>query len=159
MKNQFVNLERKILPGGSERIGHPERGGHHDDIAVVVSGCLVALAAPLTGAESTIEFYRRQVEEPNRLNTDFDDFRASGPEFGFSFSGNQPEPTVSIELPPIIAAENSHINIEGKSYSPRRRENRAFIEVPRTHAIQLFREMPAWREYNISLVADLKERP
>jgi len=66
------------------------------------------LAAPLTGAESTIEFYRRQVEEPNRLNTDFDDFRASGPEFGFSFSGNQPEPTVSIELPRSLPPKTAH---------------------------------------------------
>jgi hypothetical protein len=156
MITQFCNLERRILPGGGERIGHPERGGHHDDIAVVVAGCLVALAAPLTGAESTLEFYRRMVEEPNRFNTDMDGFRASGPEFGFNI-GAHSEPTVSVQLPPIIAAENSPISIGGSGYSPRYREGKAWIDIPREHAIKLFKDAPAWKEYNVLLAADLKE--
>jgi hypothetical protein len=42
MVSQFVNLERRAL--GTERIDHPQRAGHHDDISVVVAGCPIALA-------------------------------------------------------------------------------------------------------------------
>ena len=52
------------MPGGGERIDHPQRGGHHDDVAMVVAGCLVALATPISGAEGWCEFYRRLSEEP-----------------------------------------------------------------------------------------------
>jgi hypothetical protein len=82
MVNQFCNLERRILPGGGERIGHPECGGHHDDIAVVVAGCLVALGAPLSGPEGWIEYYRRLNES---AGIERDDIRAPAPNFGFEF--------------------------------------------------------------------------
>jgi hypothetical protein len=153
MKNQFVNLERRILPGGGERIGHPERGGHHDDICVVVSGCLVALAAPLTGPESTLEYYRRLVEEPNRYNTDMDDFRASGPEFGFSFSD---EPLIRVTLPP------GPIAAEGVAYAPRagrliarRIGTDAIVEVGRADAIDLLKGNKAWSAANADLAREL----
>ena len=42
MVSQFVNLERRAL--GTERIDHPQRAGHHDDISVVVADCPIALA-------------------------------------------------------------------------------------------------------------------
>jgi hypothetical protein len=152
--DQFCLLERKPGANGRDRID--ARGGRSEDSANAIAGVVALLAAPLSGAASFLEFMRRQVEEPGRHNIDFDDIRAAGPEFGFNFGG-QPEPLIAIELPPIIAAENSHVNVAGKSYAPRYRENRAFVEMPRKHAIQLFQEMPAWREYNIALVSDLKE--
>jgi hypothetical protein len=153
MINQFVNLERRILPGGGERIGHPERGGHHDDIAVVVSGCLVALAAPLTGAEGWIEFYRRQVEEPGRHNTDLDDVMASGPAFGFSFSS---APLVKLVLPPgpIAAAGSLYTNRAGLIIA-RRIGDQTIAEVSREDAVDLLKGNVAWRNANEDLSREL----
>jgi len=154
MVNQFVNLERRILPGGGERIGHPERGGHHDDIAVVVAGCLVALAAPLSGAESFLEFMRRrQVEEPNRFNTDMDAIRAAGPEFGFSFST---APLVKITLPPgPIAAGGVIYTKRAGQVSARRIGDQIFAEVHRDDAVDLLKGNKAWRDTNPELARDL----
>jgi hypothetical protein len=116
MVNQFCNLERRAMPGGGERIDHPQRGGHHDDVVLVVCGCLVALASPVTGAEAIIEHYRRMVEEPGRFrgNTDFDDFRTAGPEFNWQMSS---EPLRNVYLPPTLAAGVPDVRfMEGKPY-------------------------------------------
>jgi hypothetical protein len=43
--NQFAGLERKVSPGGRDRIGHPERSGHHDDACNSVAGALSLAAA------------------------------------------------------------------------------------------------------------------
>jgi len=81
---QFAALERRALSAGGERIDHPATG--KDDLCNAIAGALVMAAAPASSAENWIEFYRRQVEEPNRFNTDVDDVRAPGPpDFGFSF--------------------------------------------------------------------------
>jgi hypothetical protein len=153
MINQFVNLERRILPGGGERIGHPERGGHHDDIGVVVSGCLVALAAPLTGAESTLEYYRRLLEEPNRFNSDLDGIRPSGPEFGFSFTR---APLIKIVLPPgPIAHEGVVYATRAGRVIARRIEPDMVAEVERADAIDLLKGNRAWRAANENLAREL----
>src|SRR5215475_10150319 len=100
---QFANLERRALPGGSERIDHPR--GQHDDVSMVVAGVLVALSTELRGPEAALEFYRRMVEEPRRFrgNTDHDDVRAPGPEFGWNMTS---EPLFDVYLPaPLVPGQ------------------------------------------------------
>jgi len=154
MVNQFCNLERRIAPGGAERIGHPERGGHHDDIAVVVSGCLVALSSPLEGPESFLEYMRRMVEEPNKYNVDVDDIRAAGPQFGFRIG---PPQWISLQVPPPIDAGGS-LTFDGQQFGFRFREGKTFVEVDRDHAVQLLRGAPAWRQLNPAIAAELIEK-
>jgi hypothetical protein len=38
--SQYCALERRLLPGGHERIDHPNRSGHHDDLANACAGAL-----------------------------------------------------------------------------------------------------------------------
>lgn len=93
MIGQFANLERRVMSGGREVIDHPQRGGHHDDVSLVVAGCLVALATPLSGADGWLEFYRRQAEEPEKYASwaiDRDDISApAAPDFGWQFTKQQ----------------------------------------------------------------------
>ena len=42
---QYAQLERRLLPGGHEHINHPNRSGHHDDLANVVAGAFWRLSA------------------------------------------------------------------------------------------------------------------
>ena len=37
---QYLELERRLLPGGGERIDHPNRAGRHDDVCNAVAGAL-----------------------------------------------------------------------------------------------------------------------
>lgn len=153
MINQFANLERRILPSGGERIGHPERGGHHDDIAVVVAGCLVALSTPLSGAEGWLEFYRRQVEEPEkfaRFSTDFDDIRAAGPEFDWNFGSS---PWFTILVPAPIASEGGVV-VAGRFHTFNGREGRATLDAQRDAAVDLL-SRPAWRALNEDLARQI----
>src|SRR5262249_27753438 len=44
--SQFVSLERRVLPGsGHDRVDHPARSGHHDDLSNVVAGVVWRAAA------------------------------------------------------------------------------------------------------------------
>jgi hypothetical protein len=152
--SQFAALERRALPAGGERIDHPAYGGAKDDVSNAIAGALVMLAEPASSAENWIEVYRRMAEEPNRFNTDVDGIRPSGPEFGFTFDV-RPEPLITIEVPPIIAAENRPINIQGTSYMARYREGRSFIETTREHAVKLLKGSQPWRELNAQVAANL----
>jgi hypothetical protein len=140
MIGQFSNLERRAMSGGREVIDHPQRGGHHDDVSLVVAGCLVSLAMPITGAEAFIEFYRRQVEEPWRFrhSTDYDDIRTAGPEFNWNMSD---EPLVNLFVPPVLASGMTGVcYMEGKPY----------IQVTRAEAKDRLLH-PAWRALNAAL--------
>jgi hypothetical protein len=155
--SQFAALERRALPAGGERIDHPAYGGAKDDVSNAIAGALVMLAQPASSGDNWCEFMRRQVEEPNRFNTDIDSVMASGPAFGFSFDA-RPEPLITIEVPAIIAAEGRMIPIQGKDYMPRQRGDRAFIEVERDHAIWMLKASQPWRDLNARVAADLKEK-
>jgi len=37
---QFCQLERRVMPGGRDRIDHPNRAGHHDDLANATAGAI-----------------------------------------------------------------------------------------------------------------------
>ena len=37
---QYATLERRTMPGGHDRVDHPNRSGHHDDLANACSGSL-----------------------------------------------------------------------------------------------------------------------
>jgi hypothetical protein len=140
MIGQFSNLERRAMSGGREVIDRPQRGGHHDDVSLVVAGCLVSLAMPITGAEAFIEFYRRQVEEPWRFrhSTDYDDIRTAGPEFNWNMSD---EPLVNLFVPPVLASGMTGVcYMEGKPY----------IQVTRAEAKDRLLH-PAWRALNAAL--------
>jgi hypothetical protein len=54
--NQFAALERKVSPGGRDRIGHPERSGHHDDAANACAGALVLASARTAELNISDEF-------------------------------------------------------------------------------------------------------
>jgi hypothetical protein len=42
--HQLISLERRPSSSGHDSVDHPQRGGHHDDLANVVCGCVVMLA-------------------------------------------------------------------------------------------------------------------
>jgi hypothetical protein len=42
---QYLALERTVLPGGRDKVDHPNRTGHHDDLANAVNGALWRLGA------------------------------------------------------------------------------------------------------------------
>lgn len=48
---QYAALERRVMAGGRDRVDHPNRAGHHDDLSNVTSGCLwrASQAAPIPG--------------------------------------------------------------------------------------------------------------
>jgi hypothetical protein len=152
--DEFAALERKPGSAGHDKIDN-FRG--HEDSANVISGVIAQFAATEPDpAEGWIEFYRRL----NERATDTDGIRASNgspqPEFGFSFDARPaPEKLISIELPPIIAAEGGAVRIRGKDYLPIFRGGVAFIEVEREHAIWMFKASPPWRELNARVAADL----
>jgi len=37
---QYAALERRVMPGGKDRVDHPDRAGHHDDISNSCAGAL-----------------------------------------------------------------------------------------------------------------------
>lgn len=41
MVRQFLALERRTQPGGHDRVDHPDRTGHHDDLSNAAAGALV----------------------------------------------------------------------------------------------------------------------
>ena len=41
MVNQFAALERRVMPGCHDKIDHPQRSGHHDDLSNVTAAALV----------------------------------------------------------------------------------------------------------------------
>jgi hypothetical protein len=42
---QYAALERRVMPGGRDRVDHPNRTGHHDDAANACSGALWRVTA------------------------------------------------------------------------------------------------------------------
>jgi hypothetical protein len=38
--SQYTQLERRVMPGGKDRIDHPNRSGHHDDLSNACAGAL-----------------------------------------------------------------------------------------------------------------------
>ena len=38
--SQFCALERRVMPGGRDRVDHPNRAGHHDDLANATAGAI-----------------------------------------------------------------------------------------------------------------------
>jgi hypothetical protein len=143
MINQFCNLERRAIAGGGEKIDHPQRGGHHDDVCLVVAGCLVALATPVTGAEAFLEVMRRRIEEPWRGNCDLDDIRAAGDSFSWRFSS---EPLVDIWVPAPLVQGMAGTRFVG---------DRAFIQKTRGEARQILLSQLAWRALNEELATEL----
>jgi len=148
MVGQFCNLERRALSGGAERIGHPERSGHHDDLCLVVAGCLVALSTPLSGAEGWCRLYeawsqgRRYGGET--YATDVDPIRP--PAFGYSFEAAQ---FVTLIVPAPFDAEGG-LNLDGGWHGFRRSGDRTTLDVSRKAAAQLLKHF-AWRAANPDL--------
>jgi hypothetical protein len=38
--SQFCALERRVMPGGRDRVDHPNRAGHHDDLSNACAGAI-----------------------------------------------------------------------------------------------------------------------
>jgi hypothetical protein len=106
MTKQFCNLERRVLGGGREVIDHPQRANHHDDVCLVVAGCLVALAS-VTGAEAWCLVYemwsqgKRVDGSPDPLASDLDPVRPSG-DWNFNSA-----PLIKVVVPEPIASTES----------------------------------------------------
>jgi hypothetical protein len=87
--SQLCALERRTARSGKDSVDHPSGSSYHDDVVNAAALALVGAALmPRSNAENWIEFYRRQVEEPGRHNTDYDDVRAVAnpdPRFGWKF--------------------------------------------------------------------------
>jgi hypothetical protein len=148
---QFTNLERRAMPGGGERISHPNRSGHHDDVAVVIAGCLVALAQELRGPEAWIEHYRRMNEAAGR--PDMDAARPSGPRFGFDIT---PPEIVKVQVPPGPVATEGGMHVHGRWHGFRRIGDDTIVEVTRADAIEMLAR-PAWRAVNEALARKIIE--
>jgi hypothetical protein len=144
LKMQLVGLERRTARSGRDSIDHAP--GANDDVANAVAGVVVGTAIFQGGAEGWLEFMRRQVEGPNRQNTDLDEIRASGPEFGFNFSA---EPLVAVTVPDAVASEGFVI-ARGARFGTRRIGTQVVAEMTRLDAADLLQH-PVWRGLNESL--------
>jgi hypothetical protein len=51
--SQYTQLERRVLPGGKERVDHPNRSGFHDDLSNACAGALWRASAELLPADWT----------------------------------------------------------------------------------------------------------
>ena len=64
--SQFCALERRVMPGGRDRIDHPVRSGHHDDLSNVAAGVIwraTARPQPLHISKGAME---RARQKPSR---------------------------------------------------------------------------------------------
>jgi hypothetical protein len=61
--SQYAALERRLLPTGHERIDHPNRSGHHDDLANAVA-CALWRCATERRIVITPEFLARLMTMP-----------------------------------------------------------------------------------------------
>jgi len=118
------------------------REGKHDDLVLALAIAVWRAMRPITGAEAFLEVMRRQVEEPNRYNTDMDPIRPAGDPFNFSFST---EPLHDVFIPRVLAA-----GLRGVRYL----EGRPYIQVTRNEAKEHLRH-PAWLALNIDLAKTL----
>jgi hypothetical protein len=147
--DQFCLLERKPGANGRDRID--ARGGRSEDSANSVAGVVALLAAPLSGADSWIEFYRRLAEEPSRYNSDLDDIRAAGPAFGFSFSA---EPLVAVVVPEPIASEGI-VYVRTGRIGTRRIGTQVIADMSRADAADLLKRNKVWRDLNAELARNI----
>jgi hypothetical protein len=49
--SQYAALERRVMPGGRDRVDHPNRSGHHDDLANACAGALWRASQELPAAD------------------------------------------------------------------------------------------------------------
>jgi hypothetical protein len=150
--SQFASLERRALPAGGERIDHPAYGNAKDDVSNSIAGALVMLAEPASSAENWIEYYRRLAEDPSRLNTDVDDVRTAGPEFGFRFSS---DPLVSVVVPEAIGAGGVVYTPKGVRYGIRRSGTQFTADMRRSDAADLLKASAPWRDLNPDLMREM----
>ena len=64
--SQFCALERRVMPGGRDRVDHPNRAGHHDDLSNVAAGVIwraTARPQPLHISKGAME---RARQKPSR---------------------------------------------------------------------------------------------
>jgi hypothetical protein len=64
--SQFCALERRVMPGGRDRVDHPNRAGHHDDLANATAGAIwraTARPQPLHISKGAME---RARQKPSR---------------------------------------------------------------------------------------------
>ncbi|MBW7964957.1 hypothetical protein [Bradyrhizobium sp. BR 10261] len=146
---QLCALERRSARSGKDSVDHPRNG--RDDVINAAALALVAAGLMSQGsAEHWIEYYRRL---NIRAGLDFDDIRASGPQFGFRFNSTEPEKRLALTLPEGISS--NFVQVVGRDYMVVWSDNVARIEVPKAVAIELLELSPQWREANAALVSEL----
>lgn len=151
---QFAALERRALSAGGERIDHPATSGSKDDVSNAIAGALVMSATPVNSADGWIEYLRRKAVA---AGIERDDIRASGPQFGFEIGpAKPPEPLFKLIMPKPVESGGGRLGIvvDGVRHGPRFEGDRAYIEVPRDHAVHLLGS-PIWAADNPTLAKEL----
>ena len=75
----------RIRYSNSGHLSFGAREGKHDDLVLALAIAVWKATKPVTGAESWIEYLRRQNA---RAGTDRDDIQAPDPSWGFGFGGS-----------------------------------------------------------------------
>jgi hypothetical protein len=147
--SQLCGLERRV-GRGKDSVDHP-RGAHDDIINASAIALVTAALSPQSSAEGWIAFYKGLNERAglsfSRIDTDMDDVRTPGPEFGYDLN---PPPLVTIVVPPIIAAEGA---VNG--HSIRRLGDKCVADMKRSEAAGWLRRSKPWRDQNPELCASL----
>lgn len=152
---QFAALERRALSAGGERIDHPATSGSKDDLSNAIAGALVMAATPVSSADGWLEYMRR---EAIRAGLEADDIRASGPQFGFEIGpAKQPEPLFRVWMPKPVenGGGRAGIIVDGVRHGPRYEGDRAYVEIPRDHAVRLL-SSELWAADNPILAKELR---
>jgi hypothetical protein len=150
---QLCGLVRTTVRGGRDIVDHA-RGARDDLINAGALALVAAALAPKGHAENWLTYMRMELERAG--DTDVDDIRAPGPDFGYGFNAKpEPDKLVTIEVPPIIASGNSAIMIHGRHYVPRYREGRAYLELKHDHARWLLEASEPWRLLNPTAAKEL----
>jgi hypothetical protein len=139
--DQLCALKRKVGEGGREIVDHPRNA--HDDVANAVCGLLWRLSpgGPVSSADNWLTYMARELARARGETV-------PGPQFGYGFDGPpKPEPLIRLIVPAGIVAGSHAVPIDGIRYTFRFDGGRAYIEVPRYHALQLFTH-EFWRADN-----------
>jgi hypothetical protein len=155
--DQLCGLRRKVGQAGREIVTHPAQG--HDDLAAAICALLWRLSpgSSKSSGDHWCEYLRRELEEPGRRGTDYDDVRAASgppPDFGFCFDTQPPELPESVKLVvPSPIAETGAVQLN-RLYICRKVGDVVTVELPRSTATYLLRNS-VWRALNETIAREI----
>jgi hypothetical protein len=148
--DQLCGLRRKIQ-NAREVVTHPAQA--HDDLAAAICALLWRLSP---GAKSSADWWcESMMRQANSGDTDFDDVRPAGPEWGFSFHEKSQPALIKVQVPRDIAG-GAVYGPGGKMFICRFAEGKGFVEVDRQAARYLLSGPPSpWHDLNAELIEQL----